>query len=68
MAKSLKIEVSERIAEILKEKGWKQANLVRATGFTKARISLIMSGDRNLTLETIETLQDALKERILKVI
>jgi transcriptional regulator with XRE-family HTH domain len=67
MAKSLKIEVADRIKEILEKKGWKQADLVRETGFTKARISLILSGDRNLTLETVEILQKALKTPILKV-
>jgi len=68
MAKPLKIQVADRIRAILKEKGWKQADLARESGFHKGYISLVLSAEKNLTLETVETLEKALKKPILKVL
>lgn len=67
MEKPLKTQIASRIRAILEEKGWRQQDLVRASGLTKAYISLILSGSMNLTLETIETLEKALKEPIIKM-
>jgi transcriptional regulator with XRE-family HTH domain len=67
MEKPLKTQIASRIRAILEKKGWRQQDLVRASGLTKAYISLILSGSMNLTLETIETLERALKEPVIKV-
>jgi transcriptional regulator with XRE-family HTH domain len=67
MEKSLKKQTGARIRAILKEKGWKQADLARKTGMTPARISLILSGEKNLTLDTVESLEETLESPILQV-
>lgn len=67
MAKPLKIQVADRIIAILKEKGWKQADLARESGFHKGYISLVLSAQKNLTLETIEILEKALGSKIVKI-
>ncbi len=67
MKKPLKNQVADRIRAILAEKGWKQADLARESGFPKGYISLVLSAQKNLTLETIEILQSALKTPILHI-
>jgi transcriptional regulator with XRE-family HTH domain len=67
MVKPLKVQIAERLRAILTEKDWKQQDLVRATGFTKSYVSLILSAEKNLTLETIEKLETALKTPIIRV-
>ena len=67
MVKSIQLQIADRIREILDKKGWKQQQLADASGLTKAYVSRIMSGSLNLTLETIETLERALNEKIIKV-
>lgn len=67
MAKTLLDQIVQRIHTILDKKEWKQADLARETGFHKGYISLLLSGQKNLTVETIEILEKALKEPIVKV-
>jgi transcriptional regulator with XRE-family HTH domain len=66
MKKNLKIQVAQRISAILEEKGLKQQDLVESTGMTKSYVSQIMHGTVNLTLETIELLEKALKAPIVQ--
>ena len=65
--KSQKELIADRIREILAKKGLKQQYLADTTGMSKAYISHILSGDVNLTLESIEALERALKEKIIEV-
>ncbi len=67
MTKPLKNQVADRIRGILEEKGLKQQDLVRASGFSKSYISLVLSAQKNLTLETLEILEKALKTPILHI-
>lgn len=67
MTKSLRFQIADRIREILDKKGWKQQQLADVSGLTKAYVSQIMAGSLNLTLDTIETLEKALKEPIIKM-
>ena len=67
MAKPLQRQVGDRIAQILREKGLRQQDLVKSTGLSKSYISLILHGNVNLTLETIETLEKALKTHIIRL-
>ena len=67
MAKPLKNQVADQLRVILAEKGWKQQDLVRASGFSKSYISLVLSAEKNLTLETVEILEKALKTPILNI-
>lgn len=56
-----------RINRILENKGWSQTDLKEEIGWSKARVSQVLSGDENLTLKTVAKLEDALDEDILKV-
>jgi transcriptional regulator with XRE-family HTH domain len=67
MVKSLQLQIAKRIREILDKKGWKQQRLADESGLTKAYVSKIMSGSLNLTLDTVKTLERALKEKIIEV-
>jgi transcriptional regulator with XRE-family HTH domain len=65
MNKPLKIQVAERISHVLTEKGLKQQDLANSAGMTKSYVSQILHGTVNLTLETVEQIEQALKTRIL---
>jgi transcriptional regulator with XRE-family HTH domain len=67
MKEPLKTQVAHRLMEIMARKGLKQADLARLTGFHKGYISLVLSSQKNLTLETIEILEKALGEQIVKI-
>ena len=61
-------KIAARIRTILDKKGIKQQELADLSGFSKSYISLIMSGSINVTVETIEILERALKEPIIEVL
>jgi len=61
----LKTEVGQKVRLILQEKGMTQQALADLTGMTKSYISEIISGRHNLTLDTIEKLEYALKTRLI---
>ena len=63
---SLKTGISNRIREVLDEKGWTQQQLADALGKDKGDISRILSGSVNLTLETIALIEEALKANIIQ--
>ena len=67
MEKTLRIQVAERIRQILTENDLKQQELADSAGMTKSYLSRILSGSINLTLETVENLQKALKAKIITV-
>ena len=66
MKKPLQKQVAERISAVLDEKGLKQQDLADSTGMTKSYISQILHGTVNLTLETIEAIEKALKAPIVE--
>lgn len=51
---------TDRINEIMREKGFSQADLVRATGIERSRISYYCSGRNNPKPEPLEILAKAL--------
>lgn len=65
MKKPLQRQVADRIRDVLTEKGLKQQDLADSTGMTKSYISQILHGTVNLTLETVEQMEQALKAPIL---
>ncbi len=67
MLKTLKVRVADRIRQILLEKGIKQKDLPESTGYSESYISLIMSGNINLTIESIDALEKALKSPIVTI-
>ena len=67
MKKSLQILIGERIKTVLAEKGLKQQELADSAGMTKSYLSRVIHGTENVTVQTIETLEKALKTPILQV-
>ena len=67
-AENLKKQVAARISSILEEKDWSNNQLGREAELPKSFISTIMAGEANLTLETIEKLENALKTPIIRVL
>lgn len=65
MAKSLKLQIANKVREILEEKGLRQQELADRTGFTKSYISLVLAAKINITVDTIEALEKALGEKII---
>lgn len=65
MRKPLQKQVADRIAFILAEKHMRQQDLADTAGLTKSYVSQIMHGSVNLTLETVEQMEQALKAPIL---
>lgn len=60
-------ELVLRANQVLERKGWNKADLAEEIGWSRPRMSQVLSGDKNLTLETISKMEDALDEDILKV-
>ena len=67
MKKSLQVQIGERIKAILEEKGLKQQELANSAGMTKSYLSRIIHGTENVTVQTVENLEKALKQPIIKV-
>ena len=64
---NLLISTGCRIEEILKRKGWSQADLAKAMGKKESEISRWMGGGHNFTLETIAKIETILGEEIISV-
>jgi len=60
-------EISERIAFLLKRKGWTQQRLATEAGMKKSYISAILHEQANLTLSSVVKLEEALREGLLVV-
>ena len=67
MGKSLKLQIANKVREILEAKGLRQQELADRTGFTKSYISLVLAAKINITVETIEALEKALGEKIINI-
>ena len=63
----LLIDIGCRIDEILKRKGWSQADLAKAMGKKEPEISKWLGGGHNFTIATIAKIEAALGEEILSV-
>lgn len=59
--------ISVRITEMLKRKGWSQADLAKAMGKQEAEISKWLSGSHNFTIATIARIETVLDEDIISV-
>ena len=59
--------IGNRIDEILKRKGWSQADLSKALGKKESEISRWMGGGHNFTIETIAKIESVLGEDIISV-
>lgn len=63
----LSFDIAKRIYDILKRKGWSQADLAKAAGKKEAEISKWMSGHHNFTIGTIAFIESVLDEGIISV-
>lgn len=59
--------IAARINEILRRKGWNQANLAKAMGKKEAEISKWLSGSHNFTISTLARIETVLEEDIISV-
>ena len=59
--------ISVRINDILKRKGWNQANLAKAMGKKEAEVSKWLSGNHNFTISTLARIETVLEEDIISV-
>lgn len=62
---SKSFDISERILDILEEKGWTQKDLAERLSKKESEISKWMKGTHNFTLETIAKIEIALGQTIL---
>jgi transcriptional regulator with XRE-family HTH domain len=67
MRKPLQKQLAEKIKDVLTPKGLKQQDLADQTGMTKSYISQILHGTVNLTLQTVEEIENALEAQIIWV-
>lgn len=67
MEKTLRLQIAEKILRILEEKGLKQQELADSADMTKSYLSRILHGSINLTIDTIEKLEKALKMPIITI-
>jgi transcriptional regulator with XRE-family HTH domain len=58
------IELGEQIVARMEERGMTQADLARAMGVSRARVSQILRGNDNLTLKSIVAVAIALDSRV----
>lgn len=63
-----KEQIASRIRALLDQKGWSQQQLADAMGVNKSYVSKILSGEQNMTLEGISSIEKALGERIVDVL
>lgn len=59
--------IAVRINDILKRKGWNQADLAKAMGKKEAEVSKWLSGNHNFTISTLARIETALEEDIISV-
>ena len=61
------LDIVYRIDEVLRRKGWSQADLAKAMGKKESEISKWLSGSHNFTISTITKIETALGEDIISV-
>lgn len=62
-----KEQIALRIRALLDQKGWSQQQLADAMGVNKSYISKILSGEQNMTLEGISSIEKALGFSIIDI-
>lgn len=64
----LQFDVSDRIAEILKEKGISQHELAKRLHKRDSEISKWLTGRHNFTIGTISMIESAVGDKIIRVV
>ncbi|NHC62204.1 helix-turn-helix domain-containing protein [Paenalcaligenes suwonensis] len=62
---ALKVEIAVQIEKALDENNFSRSDLAKLTNRSRSWVTKVMSGDSNLTLETLCLLAGALKKEIL---
>jgi ribosome-binding protein aMBF1 (putative translation factor) len=60
------LQISERVSELLEEKGWSQKEFARRLGKKESEVSKWLSGLHNLTLKSITKMEAVLEEDIIQ--
>ena len=63
----LLVEIGARIEEVIKRKGWSQADFAKTMGKKESEISRWLGGGQNFTIATIAKIESVLGEDILSV-
>ncbi len=61
---TLIFDATEEICRILDERGLRRKDLAELLGVTKARVTHLLSGKRNITLRTLAVMAYALDHRV----
>lgn len=64
----LSMDISDRIANVLEERGMTQKDFARLMGKTEAEVSRWLAGRHNFTLATLAKISSALDADIIKVV
>lgn len=64
---SLRHDVAARIEEIIRRKGWSQADFAKAMNKKESEISKWLGGGHNFTLATIAKIETILEESVISV-
>lgn len=64
---SLRHDVAARIEEIIRRKGWSQADFAKAMNKKESEISKWLGGGHNFTLATIAKIETVLEESVISV-
>lgn len=62
--KYLRLEIVEKIFEIMEAKGIKQIDLAKKMNISKSQVSRLLTDDRNLTLSSVAKIFFALEEEL----
>lgn len=63
----MSMDISDRIASILKRRGLSQKDFAKLMGKTEAEVSRWLGGTHNFTLSTLAKISTSLNERIVTV-
>lgn len=61
------LQISERVSELLEEKGWSQKEFARRLGKQESEVSKWLTGLHNLTLKSIAKMEAVLEADLIRV-
>lgn len=67
MARDIQAVLGERVRKLRKERGWSQEDLAAASKLHWTYIGQVERGERNLTLQSIQSIARALKIKIAEL-
>lgn len=64
MARAICVQFGKRIRELRRERGWRQLDLAEQAGISENYVSDLEQGKKEVCLQTLERLAEALEVRI----